>query len=297
MPINLLFVYGSLRKGGENESFLSNGILFKEQAWTEGTLYDTGCGYPALHDNGVNWVYGELYQVAPGEWDQLHHLERYDGTDNDLFVPKRKKVYTDNGETEAMVYVAGSQALLKTEIIEKDWMRYLFERTLGDSFYYFAFGSCMDKERMAKANVDHLFEEVAGCTLPGYDIGFTIASTIDGKGRADMVESGGVCEGLLYRVDRQGLNYLYKREGVHVGNYRPAIIQVKAQNGVLFTSVLTFLVINKQAEIAPPEHYALEIIRGGTGWLSEEYLTSLKKKISELQSTEIQSTHIDNDEV
>ena len=46
------------------------------------------------------------------------------------------------------------------------------------------------------------------------------------------------------------------------------------ENNIL-VEALTFIVVNKDEEAAPPAHYLEEIIRGGTGVLSSEYMKNL----------------------
>ncbi|WP_051314701.1 gamma-glutamylcyclotransferase [Alteribacter aurantiacus] len=292
---NRLFVYGTLRKGAVNDHFLKDVTRINEQAWVKGELFDTELGYPAYSIEGDGRVYGELYDIPDQLWDKLHVLEGYDGSKNSLFIPEEVTVTTDTDQKQAFVYVAGDPSLLKKKISQSDWMRFLFEEKLGETFYYFAFGSCMDKERMEQANADHYFHEITGACLPGYELRFTIASRVDGMGRADIVEDGGYSEGLLYRVNRTGLDYLYKREGVFTGMYRPAVISVEGLDNNHYTNVLTFLVLDKKEEMAPPDHYANEILRGGNGWLTETYLDRLKLKIQKLQETEVSNTNKTNE--
>ncbi|TMW73493.1 gamma-glutamylcyclotransferase [Alteribacter natronophilus] len=284
---SLLFVYGTLRKGDSNHFFLNGFECVNEQAWITGTLYNTGLGYPAASVEGERRVYGELYRIPEGQWDALHQLEGYDGSGTSLFVPEEVEVTTDSGTVHASVYTAGSDRLKQGIIPGGDWLRSQFEESKDETFLYFAYGSCMDKERMKEAAADVYFHEISGCLLKGYTLRFTVASKADGRGRADVVEEGGSCEGLLYRVHREGLDYLYKREGVFAGVYRPAIVSVTSADGTVFQNVLTFIVRDKlKAEIAPPEHYAGEILRGGKGWLSDVYLSRLEEHILTLQMTD-----------
>ncbi|PYZ98323.1 gamma-glutamylcyclotransferase [Alteribacter lacisalsi] len=284
MMEELLFVYGTLRKGDVNHFYLNGFDCVREQAWMQGTLYDTGLGYPAADTQGKAKVYGELYRIPKEQWEALHQLEGYDGSGTSLYVPETVMVSTDTGKMKASVYIAGSERLKKEAIECGDWLRKQFEAENEDTFLYFAYGSCMDKERIREAGMENHFQEITGCSLDGYLLRFTIASKRDGKGRADLVEEGKSCEGLLYRVNRDALEYLYRREGVHAGSYRPAFVNVQSHNGPDLTKVLTFLVRDKSpAEIPPPDHYALEILRGGKGWLSETYLSSLETHIHSLQ--------------
>jgi hypothetical protein len=50
----------------------------------------------------------------------------------------------------------------------------------------------------------------------------------------------------------------------------------------LYTDVLTFHVYNKKGELPPPDHYALEILRGARGRVSEQYYKNLEKQLEKL---------------
>ena len=76
----------------------------------------------------------------------------------------------------------------------------------------------------------------------------------------------------------EGASPVYRREGVGSRLYRPAFVDLTI-NGTLYNEVLTFIVVNKEEETAPPVHYSEEIIRGGTGYLSESYLEELEEHI------------------
>ncbi|MEC1961117.1 gamma-glutamylcyclotransferase, partial [Bacillus subtilis] len=45
---------------------------------------------------------------------------------------------------------------------------------------------------------------------------------------------------------------------------------------------LTFLVLQKEAEIAPPQHYQIEIERGAELYLSPEFTEKLKRHMNSL---------------
>jgi cation transport regulator ChaC len=139
---------------------------------------------------------------------------------------------------------------------------------------YFAYGSCMDNDRFIKQGVDHLFQNVVGRgVLDGYSLSFP--KIREDGGRADIVEGEGTVEGKVYKIDQEALEYLFNREGVYTDLYRPIFVDITL-NGKRTKDVLTFTVIDKKENAAPPEVYATEILRGGKGTLSEEYLTKIK---------------------
>ncbi|MGY3717791.1 gamma-glutamylcyclotransferase [Sutcliffiella cohnii] len=271
---HIVFVYGTLRKNERNHRLLEGSRLIAEQAWTTGVMYDTGLHYPALQKSSTGRVYGELYEVNDHTLSSLDRLEGYQAHRSDnLYDRVSQSINTDKGTYEAYVYIMVNNNMLQRKIHGGDWKVYQLEKK--PKFYYFAYGSCMDNERFQLANVDHHFQKVTGKgTLPGYSLRFTWRS-LDG-GRADIVEEDGVVEGKVYELASDALPYLYDREGVDASCYRPAVIEVEMEEEVL--EVLTFIVVHKKDESAPPAHYLKEIIRGGSGFLSNEYLTELKKK-------------------
>jgi hypothetical protein len=46
-------------------------------------------------------------------------------------------------------------------------------------------------------------------------------------------------------------------------------------------------VLNKEKEVAPPDHYSTEIIRGATGVLSEEYVQKLIEQVHALKNSDV----------
>ncbi|WP_279401690.1 hypothetical protein [Piscibacillus salipiscarius] len=48
--------------------------------------------------------------------------------------------------------------------------------------------------------------------------------------------------------------------------------------------MLTFIVIDKLEEIAPPDHYLNEIVRGGKRHLSETYLKQINSRVERLRA-------------
>lgn len=273
-----VFVYGTLRRNEKNDHLLKSAERMAEQAWTRGKLYDTGQSYPAVVEDVSGWVYGELYEVDREQLKQLDELEGYDGAEKDnLFDRIVQTVYTDQEYRDAFVYVTAESPIHSWQPIAcGDWKVYLHAD--DPQLLYFAYGSCMDRVRFQQAAVDHLFRDLAGRgVLDGYSLRFTIKHA-DG-GRADIVEGGGVVEGKVYRINQQARAYLYEREGVDAGAYRPTFVALNV-DGKQVAEGLTFTVIDKKtAETAPPEHYATEILRGGAGVLSEQYLSNLKRRI------------------
>jgi gamma-glutamylcyclotransferase (GGCT)/AIG2-like uncharacterized protein YtfP len=279
-----VFVYGTLRKGESNHHLLEKAERVAEQCWTYGEMYDTGHGYPAISQSNNSLIYGELYCVSDEELKHLDVLEDYveGGTDN-LYNRNKQTIHTDTRTMEAFVYIANDYQLLQTPITSGDWKLY---RILNkkDHILYFAYGSCMDDYRFIEHGVDHYFKKVIGRGIVnGYSLRFTKHSS-DG-GRADMVEDRGVVEGKLYELPIKAVtDYLYNREGVSHHTYRPTFLTLEV-NGRKVSNVLTFVVKEKKEELAPPRHYEDEIVRGATGFLSDEYVQSIVDSIKRLNKS------------
>ncbi len=267
MGKQMIFVYGTLRKHEGNHGFLVNAECLAQQCWTHGLLYDTGLGYPGMVADDHGRVYGELYQVTEEELKAIDGLEGYEqGRRNNLFERVRRPIYTDWGIKEAFVYLLGDvNQGNQIPVAHGDWKcRNLLDKNV---LLYFAYGSCMDDERFRLHGVDSLFQNILGKgKLKGYCLRYTHHSSADGMGRADMVEREGLVEGKVYQIQQEALQYLFQREGVHCNAYRPAMIDLEI-DGEQVKDVLTFFVVNKKEEVAPPNHYALEILRGGQGYL------------------------------
>ncbi|MBM7662123.1 gamma-glutamylcyclotransferase (GGCT)/AIG2-like uncharacterized protein YtfP [Bacillus mesophilus] len=276
-----VFVYGTLRKGESNHHLLEKAELVAEQCWTYAEMFDTKYGYPAISQSNNSFIYGELYAVTDEELKHLDVLEGYEEGDVDnLYNRITQIIHTDTRSLDAFVYIANNSGLLQTPIASGDWKLY---RTLSqdDQILYFAYGSCMDDHRFNEHRVQHYFEKVIGRgILKGYTLRFTKHSS-DG-GRADLVEDGGVVEGKLYEIPVEAVtDYLFDREGVSYQTYRPTFITVEV-NGREVSNVLTFVVIEKKEELAPPKHYEDEIFRGAKGFLSDEYVESIVTSIRKL---------------
>jgi gamma-glutamylcyclotransferase (GGCT)/AIG2-like uncharacterized protein YtfP/cation transport regulator ChaC len=275
----LVFVYGTLRKHERNHYLLKDSKLVSEQAWTYGELFDTGKGYPMLKKSSSQKVFGELYEVNQKQLALLDELEGYKvGRNNNLYERDIQTIYTDNGEWSAYLYL--SEKACVTDISSGDWKIYQLLKQKPEKVLYFAYGSCMDVERFHKANVGHLFDTVIGAaTLENYTMKYLYTAS-DG-GRGDIIEDGGVTEGILYETPFEAVNYLFKREGYLIGMYRATFVDVLI-NGKVFKDVLTFHVYDKKEEIAPPEHYAVEILRGSQNRVSEAYYKKLVKQLKDL---------------
>ena len=282
-----VFVYGTLRKGEANAQLLKGATCIAEQCWTDGDLYDTGYGYPAMKQTPNSRLFGELYTVTEEDLKRLDQLEGYTaGGTNNLYERIQQTVYTDKGATIATLYVASRALLLKRKIPNGDWKEHNLLLKQDDSVLYFAYGSGMDQKRICEAGFAHYFQNMLGVgVLTNYTLRFTRKSTEDGMGRADIVEEGGVVEGKVYEIPVKSLKeYLYGREGAPKA-YRPTFVMIEVNGKKV--QALTFVVTNKQEEIAPPQEYVEEILRGAKGYLTVDYISKLKSHMNALKKSNL----------
>ena len=70
-----VFVYGTLLTGEINAR--RAGRARRQKAWTVGTIYDTGYGYPAFMKSGRTRIVGELLTVDEYSFSSMDCLEGY----------------------------------------------------------------------------------------------------------------------------------------------------------------------------------------------------------------------------
>ncbi|WP_416150518.1 gamma-glutamylcyclotransferase [Salipaludibacillus sp. HK11] len=279
-----VFVYGTLRNGQINHHFLKDAKLITRQASLKGEMYNTGKGYPAFLLNGQSQVYGEIYQIDEKILSQLDILEDYsEGCHSNLYYRIRENIKTDTSFYNSWVYVLDSsqEASLNEKIPFQDWNVYQWY-TSFEHVNYFAYGSCMDTERIKKAGMmDYFSNEVKVGKLVGYRFAYSFPRP-DGA-RADIIESNQeeYVEGIVYSLTKNAIDYLFEREGVYLQYYRPTFVTLEI-DGEKHENVLTFTVINKYPCSAPPKHYATEILRGARGRLSDGYIQKLRDKLDEV---------------
>ncbi|MET3695940.1 gamma-glutamylcyclotransferase (GGCT)/AIG2-like uncharacterized protein YtfP [Bacillus oleivorans] len=278
-----VFVYGTLRKYESNHGYIQNSTCKANQAWVKGILYDTGDGYPALTvDDNSGLVYGEVYEVDAVTLEKIDDLEDYKADrDENLYMRIETNIYTDQGVLKGFTYVAGNQSRLRNKIDLGDWRVYQFLKERPASVFYFAYGSCMDQERFELARADSYFQkEVGAGVLQGYSMKYTFR--VEDGGRADIVEANDRLEGILYDCPQDAVPYLFKREGVYTQSYRPTFVDIQVGYQV-YPSCLTFTVVHKNEEMAPPVHYAKEILRGSKGKVSSSYYERLIRQLEDLE--------------
>ncbi|WP_160645768.1 gamma-glutamylcyclotransferase family protein [Chengkuizengella marina] len=158
------------------------------------------------------------------------------------------------------------------------------KQDLQKKSYYFAYGSCMNRNSF-KGTV-HEFEVLGRAELFNYRVGFTRESDKWGKGGiADILfTQDHIMEGILYSVPDHLIPELDRRERAGEEFLHPIYRRINVT--VFFNEVhmnaFTYEVINKEvSEIAPSEKYKNAII-GGTDLLSRKYVYNLQAHMSQL---------------
>ncbi|GEL78517.1 gamma-glutamylcyclotransferase [Tenuibacillus multivorans] len=276
----LVFVYGTLRKNERNHHYLKNAKLVAEQARTKGVLRDSGNDFPVLINETSDYVYGEVYEINDDILIDLDQLEGNTGNPSDShYLREERTVETDAGVMKAKTYFYPSDRKVDfPEVPFGDWrLKKLLDKGVP---LYFAYGSCMDDERIDQVGKLNDFNTIGRGLLYHHELRFTLR--VSDGGRADIVEDHEqAVEGIVYEITNEALAYLYEREGVYRGMYRPAVVDVEIDGEMV--PMLTFIVKDKVDELAPPDHYHNEIVRGGTNHLSEDYLKKIDERVRQLR--------------
>lgn len=98
-----VFVYGTLLTGERNARWAMNAR--RHPAWTHGTIYDTGWGYPAFVKEGETKIVGELLTVDDEGFASMDRLEGYPR----LYRREEIEAFTaEGGCVRAWVYIMNS---------------------------------------------------------------------------------------------------------------------------------------------------------------------------------------------
>jgi gamma-glutamylcyclotransferase (GGCT)/AIG2-like uncharacterized protein YtfP len=112
-----LIVYGTLMSGERNHKFCKNALSI-EPCTVTGTLYDTGCGFPAFQPEGENTIHAELIEIPLRDWFAIDRLEGYPKLyDRQLFTCTLSDGTTDTG----WIYIMNNLPPMATVIKGGDW--------------------------------------------------------------------------------------------------------------------------------------------------------------------------------
>ena len=115
-----LIVYGTLLSGERNHHFCRNSVSITPCTVT-GTLYDTGCGFPAFYPEGNTTIQAELIEIPIADWVAVDRLEGYPRLyDRQLFPCTLPDGTTDTG----WIYIMNTLPPMATVIKSGDWKGY-----------------------------------------------------------------------------------------------------------------------------------------------------------------------------
>jgi len=114
-----VFVYGTLLSGECNARWAGNAR--RQKAWTVGTIYDTGCRFPAFVKRGRTHVKGEVLTVDDDGFKSMDRLEGYPR----LYRREQIQVHlVGGGNVLAWVYIMNNLRKDAPVIESGDWVAY-----------------------------------------------------------------------------------------------------------------------------------------------------------------------------
>jgi gamma-glutamylcyclotransferase (GGCT)/AIG2-like uncharacterized protein YtfP len=126
MNKHLVFVYGSLRRGGAgamSERFPASKFIARGKA--SGTLYDLGAFPGLLNDKSKSFVIGDVFEVDD---ETLSKLDDFEATSN--YLRKQVEVTFDGDNRLCWVYVPDPDFYSLQKIISSgDWVQYSLSKT------------------------------------------------------------------------------------------------------------------------------------------------------------------------
>ena len=114
-----VFVYGTLIAGEANAHWAGNAR--RQKAWTTGTIYDTGCRFPAYQKRGRTHIKGEVLTVDDDGFKSMDRLEGYPS----LYRREQIQVHlVGGGNVLAWVYIMNNLRKDAPVIESGDWVAY-----------------------------------------------------------------------------------------------------------------------------------------------------------------------------
>jgi gamma-glutamylcyclotransferase (GGCT)/AIG2-like uncharacterized protein YtfP len=117
----LLFVYGSLKKGFDNHSLLKKYAKRLGKAHTVkkfGMFEDSFGNYPYLIDTPLSKIKGELYQITRAELMQA--IDEFEGAP-DYYQREKIEVKSHHGVNRAFVYIQSNTKVPDNQEPLKEW--------------------------------------------------------------------------------------------------------------------------------------------------------------------------------
>lgn len=236
-----IFVYGTLRQQFGNHHFLSTARFLGDAITQSKYVMHASSSIPFVSQSlAVSQIVGEVYEVDAQTLANLDRLEgcrviaeeplQFDA--NSWYTREQVSVrWADGGEC-LTVWMYFNEHETRHAIIPtgdfKDLARFL---NPTDRVWYFAYGSNMNLQRMMDRSA--YFTQRKRGILHGHRLVFNkISGAYPGHGVANVVaERGYDVVGVLYEVDRPGIEALDGFEGVRGGHYIRTEMMVQLNDG------------------------------------------------------------------
>ena len=139
--------------------------------------------------------------------------------------------------------------------------------TEKSTYFYFAYGSNMDKQDLDAWSQDKglpeiTFGDASPARLAGYRLCFNYFSTGRGAGAANIMKSDGdSVYGLLVKIGDSELEIIRKKEG-HPRYYYEICVDIETLDGTVVKDVKTYKVVKdrEKPDHQPPTRYYLQLI-------------------------------------
>lgn len=109
MNKNLVFVYGTLKRGFSNHYLLEKSTFIGEGVTEENMImYERGIPFLNDEEKGITQIHGEVYEVTDRTLDKLDLLEGYNKNfpDNSFYKRKIKSIILNNNvKLNCFVYI------------------------------------------------------------------------------------------------------------------------------------------------------------------------------------------------
>lgn len=155
--------------------------------------------------------------------------------------------------------------------------------------YYFAYGSNMDEDRMSlrMSTTERRYSEISKGTAKLIGIGKLFGWKLIfnklpsngsvGEGFANITKkTGSIVEGIIYEIDKVGLDRLDKSEGVPE-NYVQKELIVKSNQKEL--SCITYIAVKTKENLKPSKEYLSHFLKARK-YLSKEYFQKLTEIVT-----------------
>ena len=270
---NLLFVYGTLRQNYGNHGFLKNAHFLGEAKTQDKFVMHCRGSIPFVSESqAISQIVGEVYEVDDNNLAAIDQLEgcypkRDDSGEfesSSWYTRKQVAIQFGGGNNATYIWMYFNEQETQHPIIStgdyKDREAMLHRQ---DRVWYFAYGSNMDFDQMMSRNAP--FTKRVRGVIHGHRLVFNkISGKYPGHGVANVVAEWGYdVVGVLYEVDRPGIEALDGFEGVRGGHYIRTEMMVQLNDGTAVNAYVYVAHPNKVEDgLTPHDDYFYHLEQG-----------------------------------